>query len=162
MRKSLLFTFVLLTAMIVACTTTGGGAAAEAGEPKVELVLKAEDAELVTDAQLQLEDANMNIGWWASTDDQAKWTLEVPEDGEYTVLARYSCTETQPGAVVKLTVGDQSIEYKVRSTSDWVSYTKREMGKMTLKAGSQPVVIQAVSIKAKYVMNLTDLIFQKF
>ena len=157
MKTSLLFTAVLLAALVLSCTSTGGAAS---GEP-IELTLSAVDAELVTEGQLQLEDANQNIGWWASTDDQARWTLEVPEDGEYTVLARYSCTETQPGSVVKLTVGDASLEYTVESTVDWTSYTKREMGKMKLKKGSQPVVIQALSIPARFVMNLTDLIFQK-
>ncbi len=160
MKKNLLLVAVLLAAMIVSCTSTGGAAAS--GEPKVELKLAAADAELVTTGQLQIEDANSNIGWWASTEDQAKWTLEVPEDGEYTVIARYSCTESQPGSMVKLTVGDASLEFKVKSTTDWTSYTKREAGKMTLKKGKQTVVIQATKIAARFVMNLTDLIFQKF
>jgi hypothetical protein len=157
MKKSLLFTAVLLAAMIVSCTTTGGGAAS--GEPKVVMALKAEDAELVTTGQLQLEDANMNIGWWSSTDDQAKWTLEVPADGEYTVAFRYSVAESFKGAMVKLMVGDASLEWEVETTGEWANYRTKEIGKMNLKAGSQPVVIQATEIANRFVMNLTDIKF---
>jgi hypothetical protein len=160
MKKNLLLTAVLLTAMIVSCTTTGGSGGGSSDEAMV-LELKAEDAELVTTGQLQLEDANMNIGWWASTDDQIKWTLEVPEDGEYTVLYRYSLDPQFPGSVVKLTVGDQSLEYTMEDTGEWSNYRTLEVGKMSLKAGSQPVVIQAVSIENRFVMNLKSIKFMK-
>jgi len=162
MKKNLLLTAVLLAAMVVSCTSTGGAAGGNTGEPKVEITLTAAEAELITNGAMVLENGDTNIGYWASTDDQAKWTLDVPEDGEYTVVCRYSCTESQPGSIVKLTVGDQSLEYKVKSTTDWTSYTKREMGKLNLKAGKQTVVAQATKIAAKYVMNLAELIFQKF
>lgn len=161
MNKNLLLTALLLAAMVVSCASSGGSSAAT-GEPKVELVLKAEDAELVTTGQLQIEDANKNLGWWGKTDDQAKWTLEVPEDGEYKVTYRYSLDPQFPGSTVKLTVGDASIEYVCKDTSAWSSYVKREAGKMNLKKGKQPVVIQATKIANRFVMNLTDIIFQKY
>jgi hypothetical protein len=157
MKKNLLLTAILLAAVIMSCTSTGGAAS---GEPVV-LQLIAADAELVTEGQLQIEDANQNIGWWASTDDQAKWTLDVPEDGEYTVLFTYSLDPEFPGSVVKLTVGDASIEYTCVDTGAWSTYTTREVGKMMLKKGSQPVVIQAVSIGNRFVMNLTTIKFMK-
>jgi len=161
MKKNLLLAAVLLVgaAMIFSCTSTGGAAA---GEPKVELELIAEEAELVTNAQLQIEDANKNIGWWGSIDDQAKWTLDVPEDGEYTVLFTYSLDPQFPGSLVKLTVGDASLEYKTRDTGAWSNYTTREAGKMMLKKGKQPVVIQATKIANRFVMNLTAIKLQKF
>ena len=161
MKRNLILTAVLLAAMIVSCTTAGGGAV-DQDEPKVTLALKAEDADLVTDSQLQIEDANMNIGWWSSLNDQAKWTLEVPEDGEYSVVIRYSVADSFAGATVKLTVGETSVEWDVKTTNDWSSYTNKEVGKINLKAGSQPVVIQATNIKNRFVMNLTDIKFLKY
>jgi hypothetical protein len=154
-----MFLVIAVAALVVSCASSGGASGGSSGAG-AKIKLQAKDAELAG-KEITFEDANQNVGWWSDTGDTAKWNLEVAEAGTYMVQVQYSCTESQPGSVVDITIGDSALEWTVASTSDWASYKKVDIGTVDLAAGTVPVMMQAKSIKTRFVANVATLIFVK-
>ncbi|MBN1647177.1 MAG: hypothetical protein JW874_04020 [Spirochaetales bacterium] len=152
---------VALLALVVSCASSDGAkkSSASSAGGGAKITLKAKDAELVTSKEMTFEDGNQNIGWWSDLGDQAKWNLEVATPGTYMVVITFSCTASQPGSVVKVMVGDKELEWTVGNTTDWNSFKKAEIGTVDLKAGTVPVMMQAKSIKVRFVANVTRVDF---
>ncbi len=90
---------------------------------------------------LIFEDKHHNLGYWASPDDQAVWTIEVPKEGRYEVWIDYAC-ETA-GNSFALQIGAARLTQKVNGTASWELYRRVKIGTLRLTAGRQDVLIRA-------------------
>jgi mannan endo-1,4-beta-mannosidase len=127
----------------------------QSGGPVVT-TLGARAASLSTRARLRYEDSEGggDDGWWTSTDDAIYWKLFVPADGEYGVSVRVSCDARYPGSRVAVMVGRQTLFFVMPGTGDWLTYRDVSLGRITLKAGTYPVLVKADSVKQEFVGNL--------
>jgi hypothetical protein len=159
MKKISLFAILLVILLFAACTTTG--TKEDSGKPKTIIKLEAKDSELIPGDGSKLETDGINIGWWESTEDQIKWSLDIENEGEYTVLAFFSCPEEFAGSEVDVTINEQTSTFKVFSTGDWESFMFVEIGKYNLTAGQHTMLIQAVTIPDRFVCNIKYVRVQK-
>jgi len=107
-------------------------------------MLNAREAELITRARLKFEDSDGggDIGWWTNTDDEIRWRLVVPTDGEYSISARVSCARQFSGSRVGVTVAGRSFPFSVPDTGEWYYYVDLALGNIPLKAGTYPVTVK--------------------
>jgi len=126
-----------------------------------DIMLMAPYATLVTNGALVLENGNTNIGWWESLDDQIIWTADIPRRGNYTVKVVYSVAEEFAGSTVNVTVGGETMEWKLESTGDWSNYTTAEVGSVRLSKGSVEVKLQAIDIPDRFVGNVQVVLLTK-
>lgn len=155
MRRSTVAVLVLAALVVVGCATTGGPA-----EP-VTYRLDADDAVLTTSGALVLEEKEdgYNVGWWESTDDVISWEFEAEYSTDYAVALQLSCDPQFPGSTIAVTVGNQPVgELVVPDTGDWSTYTTREVGVVSLEAGTHTVELQATNVANRFVANLRRVI----
>jgi putative membrane-bound dehydrogenase-like protein len=87
------------------------------------------------------EEKHHNLGYWASADDQAIWTIDVPKEGRYEVWIDYAC-ETA-GNSFALAIGDAKLTHKVNGTASWELYRRVKISTLRLAAGRQDAVMRA-------------------
>ncbi|MBN1647178.1 MAG: hypothetical protein JW874_04025 [Spirochaetales bacterium] len=124
-----------------------------------KISVTARQAKLVTKKEMVFEDANQNIGWWSDIDDKAMWDIQVAKPGTYKVIIDYSVIPMYANSVVNVTVGNNVLEWKVKSTGDWGRYQKAEAGTVALASGQVPVMLQAKSISERFVANVRSIDF---
>lgn len=92
-----------------------------------------------------LEEKYRNLGWWTSLEDHAAWTFEVPENarGEYRVTLDYACDNDTAGNTCLVLVGGQSLAMKVEGTGTWDEYRGKEIGRLTLAAGMNELLVRS-------------------
>jgi hypothetical protein len=178
-KKSLIAFLVSLFVVffVMSCASTGSTAAAPAAPaaapaqveeslPTVsaseDLVLAAAKAKLVSGGGegIRIENGE-NVGWWSSKGDIVSWKLQVAEAGEYIIKVNYSVDPEFAQAVVKVTVGDSSLDWTVASTGAWGKYVDFEVGSVTLPAGAQTLAMQATTIKNRFVANVKSVTISK-
>jgi putative membrane-bound dehydrogenase-like protein len=94
------------------------------------------------------------LGHWHHEHDQALWTIEVEEGGQYAFELDWSVDNRQAGKTVRVSAGDSSFEAKVPGTGGWWTYQKKAFGHLDLSPGVQQVIIQPAS---KFQGALMDL-----
>jgi endo-1,4-beta-xylanase len=156
-RAVLLF---LLVSILAACVSRGTAVQNTASSA---IVLRAEEASLKTSSKLTIENnaVSANIGWWTSVTDEISWLLTVPAGGEYKVTASVSCASNTPGSSVRVTVGGAALTFIMPDTGGWMNYQNVFLGNITLRSGTQPVKVKAVSVAGTFVGNLRSLTFTR-
>jgi putative membrane-bound dehydrogenase-like protein len=86
-----------------------------------------------------LEAQHGNLGYWASEDDRAVWTVEVPRAGRYAVWLEWACDTDSAGNGYVLRAGDAQLPGKVAGTGNWDTYRTAAVGELTLRSGPQSV-----------------------
>ena len=90
-----------------------------------------------------LEKQYGNLGYWSSPDDQAVWTVEVPQAGKYAVWFDYACDNGTAGNVFLLQAGADKLTGKVAGTGTWDNYRQARVGEIMLLAGRQQIILRA-------------------
>jgi putative membrane-bound dehydrogenase-like protein len=103
---------------------------------------------------LVMEKQYGNLGYWQSEDDQAVWTVEVPQTGVYTVSLDWACDAGSAGNAFVLEAGGKSLTGKVASTGSWDTYKQAKVGEIELQAGRQRLTFRSMG---KIAGALTDL-----
>ena len=86
-----------------------------------------------------------NLGWWSSVDDQAQWSIDVPQSGKYQVRIDYACDNSTAGNPFVLQSGDKTLAGKVAGTGNWDTYKQTPIGTLELPAGRQTVTFRSGS-----------------
>jgi hypothetical protein len=158
---------VIVVLLAASCASTGSSAATEpAAAPAAapapapapagpKIVLDATKAKLTSGGGEGIRmEAGGNVGYWSSLDDIITWTFDVAEAGDYDVILNYSAASSFAGALAKVTVADQVLEWKASSTDDWTSYTDLNVGTVKLAAGPQTLSLQGTKIRVRFVANI--------
>jgi putative heme-binding domain-containing protein len=85
--------------------------------------------------RLILEETYRNLGFWASANDRAVWTVEVPKAGQYEVWLDHACDGTAAGNRFVIEADKVLLEGKVASTGNWDTYRTLKFGTVKLPAG---------------------------
>lgn len=109
---------------------------------------------------LVYEEANTNLGFWASGQDYAAWTVESPEEGDYTVTLHYACPEDSAGNQYAIVCGDQRLTGQVESTGTWENYRWTRTGTLHLPAGRSRIVLRSSGPVQGYLMDMHTLLLQ--
>jgi putative membrane-bound dehydrogenase-like protein len=94
-------------------------------------------------SKLVFEDKYANLGYWASEDDHAVWTVDVAKAGRYVVWLDYACTDGSAGDTFQLQAGEQRLTGKIAGTGSWDDYRQTKVGEIELPAGRQRLVFRS-------------------
>ena len=98
------------------------------------LVLSPRDAEIYGPTII-LEEQHQNLGWWSSADDIVVWTINVPQQGRYSVEWTWACDAQAAGNRVVVEALGKSITSRVAKTAGWDDYQTSQLGILELPAG---------------------------
>jgi putative membrane-bound dehydrogenase-like protein len=85
--------------------------------------------------RLILEETYRNLGFWASPNDRAVWTVEVPRSGVYEVWLDHACDASAAGNRFVIEANKVLLDGKVASTGNWDTYRTTKYGTVKLPEG---------------------------
>ncbi|MGV2339089.1 MAG UNVERIFIED_CONTAM: hypothetical protein LVR18_35450 [Planctomycetaceae bacterium] len=85
------------------------------------IVLPASAAEIYGPT-LVFEDKYGNLGYWSSTADHARWTLEVPRGGDWIVELDFACDNSTAGGLIRFSTGTRLLTARIPGTGTWDEY----------------------------------------
>ena len=85
-----------------------------------------------------------NLGWWASTDDYARWTVAMPRSGDWIVEVDYACDDATAGGVIRFSTGTRMLTARVPGTGSWDTYQTWRAGTLDIFRGQQEITVTAV------------------
>ncbi len=108
---------------------------------------------------------------WTSPEDAIVWDIEVPAAGRFRADAYYTCAEGDAGATVELRCGQHACQAQVapaydppltaaqrdrfpREEGDMKLFKPLPLGELTLESGRGELVLRALKIPGKSVMDL--------
>lgn len=106
---------------------------------------------------LSLEARYANLGSWMSSDDQARWTVELPKAAKYTLWLTYSCPAASAGNAFVIEAGPAKLAGEVSKTETWDSYRRERLGDLQLSAGRQQIRIRPQGSLRGPLMNLKEI-----
>ena len=150
------------------------------GDPKALYTqLPARDATYV--GQVQRSNRSPNCSFltnWKSPDDYISWDVDVLSGGEFQVTLYYTCSSSDVGSLINLSLGSHQMETRINLPYDpplrgmdddrvprGNSYVKdwkpMAMGSMILEKGPGKLVLRALEIPGNSVMDFRMLIFER-
>ncbi len=85
-----------------------------------------------------------NLGWWATTADYARWTVNVPRGGDWIVEVDFACDDSTAGGVMRFSTGTRMLTARVPGTGSWDNYQTWRAGTLDLGGGRQQITVTAV------------------
>jgi hypothetical protein len=129
-------------------------------EPKVvapdgngRLILLATNAEIYGPTII-LEDQHKNLGYWSSESDRAVWSVEIPKSDDYSIRLNYACADQSAGNGWTLEAGSKRLTGNIAGTGAWESYRTAEVGRISLSAGKQQIVVRPAGPVREALMDL--------
>ncbi|MFM8903943.1 MAG: sulfatase-like hydrolase/transferase [Verrucomicrobiota bacterium] len=124
--------------------------------------LEARDAK-VSGEKLKYEEPphKDTLGFWVNTADTASWTFDAPVAGNYRVTVLQGCGKGQGGSTVALDCGASSLEFTVEETGHFQRFVPREVGKLTLAAGTNTLKVRPVKKAKGAVMDLRRVMLER-
>lgn len=98
------------------------------------IVLPASAAEIYGPT-LVFEDKYGNLGYWSSTADHARWTLEVPRGGDWIVELDFACDNSTAGGLIRFSTGTRLLTARIPGTGTWDEYQTWRAGTIDLHRG---------------------------
>ena len=106
-----------------------------------ELWLLATTAEIYGNT-LVFEPHYSNLGYWASDNDHAVWSIEIQQAGTYSVALEYACADETAGGSFEISVDGEVLQGTVAGTGNWDTYTTVQVGELKLTKGRHGVVMR--------------------
>ncbi len=109
---------------------------------------------------------------WTSTDDRITWDVDVATTGRYEAVVYYTCPKADVGSRIEMSFKESKLEGRVAEAHDPPLYgTEHDrvprdgeslmkdfkplrLGVMTLEKGRGPLVLRAVQVAGKQVMDV--------
>jgi len=104
---------------------------------------------------LVFEEKYKNLGYWASPDDQAIWSIDVAKEGRFDIWIDYAC-ETA-GNSFTLQTGDARLTHKVNGTASWELYRRAKIGTLRLATGRHDVVMRPEGVIRGALIDLKEI-----
>lgn len=123
-------------------------------DPQGKLALQAVDAVVTGSARFEAD--KECIGFWVRQEDQVSWDVALPA-GTYRIEAIVACTPEDAGSRFYVQVGKSQIQADVPATKGWSDFVSVDLGKLTVKAQSDKVLVGAVKKKSNGLMNLRQI-----
>ena len=125
------------------------------------LTLKATDAEITGNAQLETKAGNeQNIGHWTSTHDFVEWTVNVTKPGSFDVEFNYAC-DPKSGGQITVSAGSVKLNVTIAPTKSWTDFTVAKVGQLKLdKAGPVTITIKPVKKQGEGLLNLRSVVLK--
>lgn len=120
------------------------------------LRLQAANAEIYGDT-LVYESHYGNLGYWASANDRAMWTVNVPTSGKYDVYLDWAVWQDTADNPYVLEVVGEKLSGRVESTGTWDDYKQRKIGTLNLKQGSQRIAFKPVGKPSNCLIDLREI-----
>lgn len=100
------------------------------------------------------------IGYWANMNDWAEWKVNVPKAGVYEVELLQGAGKGSGGAVVEITIGDQTLTHTVKETGHFQRFVPLAVGTVNLDAGKYTLTIRAKTKPGFGVMDLRQVVLR--
>lgn len=115
---------------------------------------------------------------WVSAEDSITWSVDVLAGGDYAVALHYTCEEGSEGSLVELSLGESRLSARIKEAHDppltgmehdrvprIESYVKdfrsMEMGTITLRKGAGTLVLRALDMPGRQVMDFRLLMLRR-
>lgn len=125
-------------------------------DPRGDWRLLAGTAEIYGDS-LVYEAGHHNLGFWQSANDRAVWTLEVARAGVFEVSMEWACPEADGHNRLGLETAEARLEIPIGRTGTWDDYRDQAVGRITLPAGRQRLVVRGVPPLRGAILDLRQL-----
>lgn len=100
------------------------------------------------------------LGYWTEVEDWADWELTVPSDGTYEIEVQCGCGANNGGSVVRLEIGNESLQWTVRDTGHFQNMILENIGAMKLKAGKVRLAVRPQSKTGAAVMDIRCIVLR--
>jgi hypothetical protein len=98
------------------------------------------------------------LGYWIKQADAGEWKFEVVKPGTFSVEVLQGCGKGQGGSDVRITMGDQHLDFVVEETGHFQNFVPRVVGTLRIdQPGLQTLVIQPTKIKANAAMDIRQI-----
>lgn len=74
------------------------------------------------------------LGFWVKPSDAASWTFTLDRPGDYTVEVMQGCGGGQGGSQMRISAGDQTLDWQVEETGHFQNFKTRTLGKLHFAA----------------------------
>ncbi|MBH57199.1 MAG: dehydrogenase [Planctomycetaceae bacterium] len=98
-----------------------------------------------------------NIGFWASQNDRATWTVNIEKAGEYEVFLDWAAPEDVAGNKYELTAGEAQITGTVKGTDSWDNYHQLKIGTVSLTRGSTQLMFSSSGAIRGFLLDLRGI-----
>jgi len=126
------------------------------------IFLEARDAKVkATKMKYEEPPQKDTLGFWVNAEDTASWTFQAPKAGTYRVTVLQGCGKGNGGSVVALDTPQGSCEFTVEETGHFQRFVPREVGKLSLVAGENTLIVRPVKKAKAAVMDLRRVILER-
>jgi hypothetical protein len=116
---------------------------------------------------------------WTSPEDRITWNVEVGKPGGYEAVIYYTCSATDVGSTVELSLGESKIQAMVSEAHDPPLYGKEhdrverraesfmkdfkpmKLGTLELKSGRGELALKALKVSGKQVMDVRYVVLNR-
>ena len=126
------------------------------------IFLEARDAKVAA-TKMKYEDLPQKdtLGFWVNAEDTASWTFQAPKAGTYRLTVLQGCGKGNGGSTVAVEAGASRCEFTVEETGHFQRFVPREVGKLTLVAGENTLVVRPLKKAKAAVMDLRRVILER-
>ena len=103
------------------------------------------------------EDKYGNIGFWRSENDRAVWTINIQNSGDYDVILDWAAPQDITSNKFELTAGESGFVGVIAATDSWDDYHQRQIGTITLPAGSTQLTFSSAGSFNKFLLDLRTI-----
>lgn len=100
------------------------------------------------------------IEGWKNPGERASWRLDVRRAGTYRVLLSYGCRPLDAGGVLRIRVGDQTMEHTVQPTATADQFAVLAAGELQLAVGPAELTAEVVRTAGTELMRLNAVRLQ--
>lgn len=98
------------------------------------------------------------IGYWTVPTDYATWDFEPVGGQNYKVTIFQGCTEANAGSSVDVVIGDQKMNFKVKSTGHFQKFEPVEVGEINLPKGNHRLEVRPQGKIKTAVMDIQKIV----
>ncbi len=98
-----------------------------------------------------------NLGWWASTDDFARWTVQMPSSGDWLVEVDFACDDSTAGGMIRFSTGTRMLTARVPGTGSWDTYHTWRAGTLDIARGTQQITVTAVAAPQSALIDIRSI-----
>ncbi|HAB18085.1 MAG TPA: hypothetical protein DCE44_16760, partial [Verrucomicrobiales bacterium] len=97
------------------------------------------------------------LGWWGRVEDWVDWNFTITQPGTFEVEVLQGCGKGQGGSDVLVEVGNAKLPFVVQETGHFQIFVPRNVGRVTLPAGTQTLALKPQRKQAGAVMDVRQV-----